>query len=130
VDNAVALVDVAKADVIIAAGGSNGMNELIVRPEVKSYAEIHGKTVVVDAPDTAYALILYKMLALNGLSKTDYSVFAAGGCTQRRSAMGAAQTRVAAMMNAPCNVIAKKDGYPSLGLATDVIGPYQADGVW
>jgi ABC-type nitrate/sulfonate/bicarbonate transport system substrate-binding protein len=32
VDNAVALVEVAKADVVIVAGGSNGMNDLMVRP--------------------------------------------------------------------------------------------------
>jgi hypothetical protein len=30
-----------------------------VRPEIKSYADIRGKTVVVDAPNTAFALILY-----------------------------------------------------------------------
>jgi hypothetical protein len=29
--------------------------------------DIRGKTVVVDAPNTAFALILYKMLDLNGI---------------------------------------------------------------
>ncbi|HKC32051.1 MAG TPA: ABC transporter substrate-binding protein, partial [Xanthobacteraceae bacterium] len=37
VDNAVALVEHEKADVIIVAGGSNGMLELVVRPEINSY---------------------------------------------------------------------------------------------
>jgi ABC-type nitrate/sulfonate/bicarbonate transport system substrate-binding protein len=130
VDNAVALVDAAKQDVVIVSGGSNGMNELIVRPQVKSYDDIRGKTVVVDAPNTAYAFLLYKMLALKGVTKGDYAVLPAGGCTQRLDAMREDTTRVAAMMNPPCNLIAAKEGYHSFGLATDVIGSYQADGAW
>ena len=69
VDNAVALANSGKADVAIVAGGSNGMNELIVRPEIGDYADLRGKTMVVDAPDTAYALLLYKMLSVKGLQK-------------------------------------------------------------
>jgi ABC-type nitrate/sulfonate/bicarbonate transport system substrate-binding protein len=130
VDNAVALVEVAKQPVAIVAGGSNGMNELIVRPEVKSYDDIRAKTVVVDAPNTAYAFLLYKMLALKGIGRGDYTVLPAGGCTQRLNAMREDNTRVAAMMNPPCNVLAGKDGYRSFGRATDVIGAYQADGIW
>jgi ABC-type nitrate/sulfonate/bicarbonate transport system substrate-binding protein len=130
VDNAVALVDAAKQDVVIVSGGSNGMNELIVRPEINSYEDIRGKTAVVDAPNTAYALLLYKMLALKGLHKGDYAVWPAGGCTQRLDAMRQETTRVAAMMNPPCNLIAAKEGYRSFGRATDVIGNYQADGAW
>ena len=130
VDNAVALVEAAKQDVVIVAGGSNGMNELIVRPQIKSYDDIRGKTVVVDAPNTAYAFLLYKMLALKGLTRQDYSVLPAGGSIQRLEAMRADNTRVAAMMNPPGNLIAAKEGYHSFGLATDVIGSYQADGIW
>jgi ABC-type nitrate/sulfonate/bicarbonate transport system substrate-binding protein len=130
VDNAVAVVEAAKQDVIIVSGGSNGMNEFIVRHEIKSYDDIRGKTVVVDAPNTAYAFLLYKMLALKGLKKADYNVLPAGGCTQRLEAMRADATRVAAMMNPPCNILAAKEGYYSFGRATDVIGNYQADGAW
>jgi ABC-type nitrate/sulfonate/bicarbonate transport system substrate-binding protein len=130
VDNALALVDVAKADVVIVSGGSTGLNELIVRPEIKSYADIRGKTVVVDAPNTAFALILYKMLDLNGIRKGEYEVHPAGACSFRLNAMRADINRVAAMMNPPCSTIAKRDGFPSFGMGTDVIGPYLADGHW
>jgi ABC-type nitrate/sulfonate/bicarbonate transport system substrate-binding protein len=130
VDNALALVDVAKADVIIVSGGSNGLNEMIVRPEINSYADIRGKTVVVDAPNTAFALILYKMLALNGVKKHEYSVFPAGACSFRLNAMRADPTRVTAMMNPPCSTLAKKGGYRSFGFGTAAIGPYLADGHW
>src|SRR5664280_1774216 len=36
VDNAVAMVEAGKKDVIIVAGGGNGMLNLFVRPEIKS----------------------------------------------------------------------------------------------
>src|SRR5260221_14363743 len=38
VDNAVAMVELAKQDVIIVTGGDTGMNEFMVRPEIKSMA--------------------------------------------------------------------------------------------
>jgi ABC-type nitrate/sulfonate/bicarbonate transport system substrate-binding protein len=130
VDNALALVDAAKADVVIVSGGSTGLNELIVRPEIKSYADIRGKAVVVDAPNTAFALILYKMLDLNGIKKGEYGIHPAGACSFRLNAMRLDQTLVAAMMNPPCSSIAKRAGFVSFGMGTDVIGPYLADGHW
>jgi len=130
VDNAVALVEVDKADVVIVAGGSDGMNELMVRPEINSYADIRGRGIAVDRPDTAYALLAYKMLALHGLQKGDYTVIPAGTCPARRAAMQPDKGGVAAMMNAPCRFLVRRDGFKSFGRATDAIGPYLADGIW
>lgn len=130
VDNALALVDVDKKDVVIVSGGSTGLNELVVRPEIKSYADIRGKTVVVDATNTAFALLLYKMLDLKGIKKGEYGVFPAGACSFRLAAMRADPNKVAAMMNPPCSTFAKQGGYPTFGMGTDVIGPYLADGHW
>ena len=48
VDNAVHMVEAAGQDIIIVSGGSNGMNDLIVRAEIDSYADLRGKTVVVE----------------------------------------------------------------------------------
>src|SRR5262249_479699 len=128
VDNAVALVEVEKADVIIVAGGSDGLNELMVRPEIGSYADIRGRAVVVDQPDTAYAFLLYKMLAVQGLHKGDYRVIPGGDCAARRAAVQPDKGGVAAMMNPPCNFIVRKEGFKSFGRPTDVIGPYLAGG--
>jgi ABC-type nitrate/sulfonate/bicarbonate transport system substrate-binding protein len=130
VDNAVALADSGKADIAIVAGGSSGMNELIVRPEIGDYADLRGKTMAVDAPDTAYALLLYKMLALKGLQKGDYAVLPAGNCQKRLERMRADPKNAAAMLNLPCSIIARNEGFHSLARAVDVVGPYQADGVW
>ena len=130
VDNAVALVEVEQADVIIVAGGSDGLNELMVRPEINSYADLRGRGVVVDQPDTAYALLLYKMLALHGLQKGDYTVIPGGDCAARHAAVQPGRGGVAAMMNPPCNFIVRREGFKSLGRPTDALGPYLADGTW
>jgi ABC-type nitrate/sulfonate/bicarbonate transport system substrate-binding protein len=130
VDNALSLIDVDKADVAIVSGGSSGLNELIVRPEIASYADLRGKTMVVDAPNTAFALILYRMLELNGIKRQDYQIYPAGACSYRLDAMRSDNNRVAAMMNPPCSMVAKAAGFKSFGLGTDVIGPYLADGHW
>jgi ABC-type nitrate/sulfonate/bicarbonate transport system substrate-binding protein len=130
VDNAVALVEHENADVIIVAGGSNGMLELVVRPEITSYEDIRHKGVVVDAPDTAYGLILYKLLALQGLQKGDYTVIPGGACPQRRAALQPGGGAVAAMLNPPCNLLVAREGYKSFGRVIDLIGPYLADGIW
>jgi ABC-type nitrate/sulfonate/bicarbonate transport system substrate-binding protein len=131
VDNAVALAQGAKQDVIIVAGGGNGGNHLFVRPEIKSYQDLRGKAVVVDAPNTAYAFLAYKMLELKGLRKDqDYVVLPVGGCVQRLPAMQSEPHNAAAMLNPPCSSMAAKDGFNDFGAAIDVVGPYQADGIW
>jgi ABC-type nitrate/sulfonate/bicarbonate transport system substrate-binding protein len=68
IDNAFALKDKANVDIAVVNGGDNSFNHLIVQPEIMSLADIKGKTVVVDAVNTAYAFQLYEMLRQNGLA--------------------------------------------------------------
>jgi len=49
VDNAVYMVDSGAADVVIVAGGNNGINQLVVQPTIRSFEDIRHKTVLVDA---------------------------------------------------------------------------------
>ena len=116
-------------DVIIVAGGSNGMLDLFVRPELKSYDAIRGKSVVVDAPDTAYAFVLYKMLALKGLKRGDYGIAAGGDCTRRFNGIRNDPNNVAVLLNLPCSIVAARR-LSARGSASDALGAYQADGVW
>ena len=106
------------------------MLDLFVRPELKSYDAIRGKSVVVDAPDTAYAFVLYKMLALKGLKKGDYGIAAGGDCTRRFNGIRNDPNNVAVLLNLPCSIVAAREGYPNWGSAADALGAYQADGVW
>jgi ABC-type nitrate/sulfonate/bicarbonate transport system substrate-binding protein len=130
VDNAVAMIEIAKADAVIVAGGGNGATELMVRPEINSIADLRGKTAVVDAPNTAYALIMYKMLEMKGLKRSEYKVLPAGGCPQRLDAMRKDPVNAFSMLYPPCTVLAEKEGFRSFGAGVDVVGPYQASGIF
>jgi len=131
VDNAVAMVEMAHQDVIIVTGGDTGMNEFMVRPEINSIGDIRGKTVIVDAPNTAYALVAKKILKNAGLMEgKDYSVKSIGGTRERVEAMVNGAENVAGMLNPPFSYAAKDKGLRSFGRATDLLGPYQAGGAF
>jgi ABC-type nitrate/sulfonate/bicarbonate transport system substrate-binding protein len=130
VDNAVAMAEVAKVDVAVIMGGDGGLNHLFVQPEIKSFEDLRGKKVLVDAPNTAFALLLYKMLQEKGLKKGDYQVQPLGATFQRLDAMLKDKSNAAAMLNPPFSIRAKKEGLKDMGSAIDVIGPYQSGSAW
>src|SRR5262245_26732530 len=75
VDNALAMVENGKKDVVIVSGGDSSMNEFIVQPDIGSFAALKGQTLLVDALNTAYALQLKKILLMNGLKENvDYKL--------------------------------------------------------
>lgn len=129
VDNAVAMVDLAHQDVIIVMGGEGSQNELIAQPEIKSPVDLRGKTLLVDAPNTAYALQLKKILLLSGMQAgKDYEIKAYGATPQRLVAMRENKSFAGSMLGPPSSIIAKHDGFVSLGSVQKLIGPYQAAG--
>ena len=130
-DNAVAMIEVAKRDVVIVSGGDSGMNEFFVQPGIASFADLKGKTIVVDAPDTAYALQAKKLLLQNGLREgTDYTVKQVGAVVFRYKAMIEDRSNAAGILNLPYTVEAAERGLKSLGGLVDLLGPYQAAGAF
>jgi ABC-type nitrate/sulfonate/bicarbonate transport system substrate-binding protein len=126
-DNAVAMVELAKQDAIIVAGGDNGFNRILAQPDVKTLADLRGKTVVVDAPNTAFALLLYKALQEAGLKKGDYKVHAVGGTPQRINAMLTDKANAAAgVIGIPMSFKATAEGLKDMGSATKGVGAYQS----
>jgi ABC-type nitrate/sulfonate/bicarbonate transport system substrate-binding protein len=112
VDNALAMVEVAKVDVVIVSGGDGGTNEFIVGKGLNTFADVRGKALVTDAPNTAYALQAKKILA------------------RRLKAMLAGGDNAAAIMNLPFSAQAIEAGMKSLGRTVDLLGPYQAGGAF
>src|SRR5947209_6133370 len=131
VDNAVAMVELAKEDVVIVTGGDSSMNEFIVQPDVRAFADLKGHTLLVDAPNTAYALQLKKILLNNGLKEgADYNILPIGGTSLRLRGMKENKDYKGAMLNLPFSLEAKAAGLRSMGRAVDLIGPYQANGTF
>src|SRR3954468_15955745 len=131
VDNAVAMVEDAKQDVVIVTGGDNGMNEFYVQPLIKSLADLRGQTLVVDAPNTAYAVLAKKILLKEGLQEgRDYTVKPVGRGELRLKAMAESRENTAAILNLPFTIQAEQMGLKSLGGTVQMLGPYQAAGAF
>jgi len=93
-------IQLAGMDVFAFIGGDTGLNFLVVRPEIKQYADIAGKTVVVDALTTGYAFLLFRILETHGLKPhQDYDVIGIGEGGRRLDAMVEGRA-VAAVMSA------------------------------
>jgi len=130
VDNSVALTEAGVASIIV-MGGDSSMQELFAQAEVKSIPDLKGRTVIVDAPNTAYALIVKKALLQEGLQEgRDYVMQPTGGTASRYELMKARKEYAASMLNPPFSISARRDGLHSLGVAVKLVGPYQGTGCW
>lgn len=130
VDNAVAMVESAHQDVIIVMGGDSSMNEFFIQPELARIADVKGKALAVDAPNTAYALVARKILQNNGLKTGDYTLNPVGGTAIRMKALIGDKNNAAGVLNIPFSILAKQQGLKSVGRTVDLLGPYQATGAW
>src|ERR1700674_1775819 len=131
VDNAVAMVELAHQDVVIVMGGEGSQNELIAQPEIKSIKDLRGKTLIVDAVNTAYALQMKKILSSNGLEAgRDYEMKAYGATPARLIAMREHKEFAGSMLGPPASITAKREGFVSLGSTQKLIGPYQSYGAF
>ena len=130
VDNAVAMVEGAGRNVIIVLGGDSSMNEFFVQPDINTITDMRGRELLVDAPNTAYALQAKKILLNNGLKAGDYRLKLAGGTLLRYRAMVENKEGSASILNVPFSIMARQKGAKSLGRTIDLLGPYQATGAF
>jgi ABC-type nitrate/sulfonate/bicarbonate transport system substrate-binding protein len=107
-------------------GSDSGFLSLVATPDIKSFGDLKGKTLSVDARTTGYAFVLFEMLARNGLHEGDYSIEKVGGTAQRWNALRDKE-QSGTLLSAPFNLIAREQHFTELAKATKVIGPYQAN---
>lgn len=123
VDNDVAMVDSAGVDVVIVMGAESSENEIVAQPGTKSIADLRGRTLLVDATNTAYALELKKVLLNHGMhSGTDYQLKPVGSTPFRLQAIREHPEYTAAVMNPPFSILAKQSGMVSLGSMRALLG--------
>jgi len=131
VDNAVAMIEKSGSDVIVVMGGEGSTNELFAQPDIHSIAELRGHTVIVDAPNTAYAIQLKKILLLQGLQAVrDYQLKSIGATPARLAAMREHKEYAASILGPPSSLLARQQGFPSLGSTPQMLGPYQGVGAF
>jgi ABC-type nitrate/sulfonate/bicarbonate transport system substrate-binding protein len=124
-DNAVKIVDVDKLDVALIIGGDNAHNHVIVQKDIKSFADLKGKTIVLDGADTGYAYVIYAILEKYGLKRGDYNINLVGATPKRLEALLNDPSNKAGMINPPFSIQAVRAGLVDLGATVSFIGPYQ-----
>ena len=111
--------------VAVAPAGKGVLLPVCVRPEIKSWEDLRGKPLAVDAVDTAFALVLRRILLAHGLDmdKGDYTLVPAGATGYRFESMEKGET-YAAILNPPWNVRAVEAGMKSFGDHREVLPDY------
>jgi ABC-type nitrate/sulfonate/bicarbonate transport system substrate-binding protein len=113
------------ADLIAVAGVLNKPSySLIVRPEIRSFADLRGKTLGVSDLKDGSTILLQRMLEKQGLRNGEYDMVQTGGTPDRYAAVKSGGTS-GAMLTQPNDFQAQDEGFPSLGLVSDIIPDYQ-----
>jgi len=112
------------ADLFAFMGGLTGGLRLMAHPDIKSIADLKGRALAVDSPDTGYSLMMRKMLERGGLADGDYRYENMGGTGERTEALMQNKT-VATIVTSPLDLLPLSKGYRVLADSKE-IGPYQA----
>ena len=98
---------------------------LIVRPEIKTWSDLKGKKLAADAVDTAFALVMRRILLANGLDMTkgDYELVALGSTNARFESMIKGET-FAGILNSPLELKAFDAGMWCIGDSQEVLPNY------
>jgi len=110
-------------DLFAFMGGDGGFLSVLAAPGVKSFADLKGKTLSVDAMTTGAAFVLREIVARNGLAETDMTYVRAGGTANRYRDLLAGKHE-ATLLRTPFDLLAQNQGFRQLATA-DLLGPYQ-----
>jgi ABC-type nitrate/sulfonate/bicarbonate transport system substrate-binding protein len=96
----------------------------VTAPSIKSYADLKGKSLALDALSTGFAFVLYEMLAKAGLAKGDYTMAPVGATPQRWESVKAG-THAGTLTIEPFTSIARAQGFNVLDTSTRLFPAYQ-----
>lgn len=96
-----------------------------VRPEIKSWEDLRGKPLAVDAVDTAYALVLRRILLAHGLEmeRGDYTLLPKGATGHRLESMNQGES-FAGVLNPPWDAKADAAGMKRFADQREILPNY------
>lgn len=100
--------------VAIVAQTTNPVYSLIVRPEIKSFADLRGKLLGMSTPGDTITLSTVRLLAAKGIKATDFRAKAVVGTAARFDCLKSGEC-AAVPMGQPEDLGAIKQGFPRLG---------------
>lgn len=105
---------------LVAVFNTRPLFSLVVRPEIKSAADLKGKTFAVNAFGNTQAILTEKHLQHFGLKKGEYRLIAVGGTGARVAAM---ENNLAqgSLMPPPANVKMEAAGYRLMGNTAEIV---------
>ena len=114
------------AEIVAIAQVSQGITlPVYVRPEIKSWNDLRGKKLAVDAVDTAYALVLRRIILEHGLDfdRGDYELVPLGTTGARLESMTRGET-FAGVLNPPWDKKAEAEGHKRFADHREVLPNY------
>ena len=114
------------AEIVAIAQVSQGIAlPVYVRPEIKSWSDLRGKKLAVDAVDTAYALVLRRIILEHGLDfdRGDYELVPLGTTGARLESMTRGET-FAGVLNPPWDRKAEAEGNKRFADHREVLPDY------
>jgi len=110
--------------VAIASETATPIYSLIVKPEIKSFADLKGKVVGLTNAVSTISVSMRKLLALNGLRNSDYRVIEFVGTPERSECLRKGECD-AVPLGQPEDFILLKQGYQRLGISNDAVPNFQ-----
>jgi ABC-type nitrate/sulfonate/bicarbonate transport system substrate-binding protein len=110
-------------DLFAFLGDDGGFATIVGAPAIKSFADLKGKTVSVDAMTTGYAFMVREILSRNGVTETDVTYVRAGATANRYRDLLAGKHE-ATLLRTPFELTAKARGFNVLAYG-ESLGAYQ-----
>jgi ABC-type nitrate/sulfonate/bicarbonate transport system substrate-binding protein len=110
--------------VAIAGETANPIYSLIVKPDIRSFADLRDKVLGLSLPVDTISISMRKLLALKGLGEADYSVKELVGTPVRFDCLKRGECD-AVPLGQPEDFLAVGHGFRRLGLSTEAVGSFQ-----
>ena len=119
-DNAIHAIDKGAPLAIVRIIGNTAPYALIAKPELKTIADLKGKTISVGQSNDITTVYFERMAAANGFKRADYDELVGGVAAARLAALKAGVAD-AAFVLPPLNFQANAAGYVTLGFSADYV---------
>jgi ABC-type nitrate/sulfonate/bicarbonate transport system substrate-binding protein len=111
-------------DYVVLMGATQLELAITSAADVKSYADLKGKAIALDALSTGFAFALFEMCDRNGFAKDEASYAPVGATPQRWNAVKAGEY-AATLTIEPFTSIARRNGFNTLDLSSKYFPSYQ-----
>jgi ABC-type nitrate/sulfonate/bicarbonate transport system substrate-binding protein len=111
-------------DYVVVAGATQLEVSLVTAAHIKTFEDLRGQSIALDAVATGFAFALYEMLERAGLSQDDVKMVEVGATPQRWESVKSGE-HMATLTIEPFTAIAQKLGFGVLARSTDLFESYQ-----